>query len=242
MDIHQDNEIERGPIMTPQIIIAILFIIGVPVVSLLFSRYVNDPKPSMWGKYKGDDSSPTRPEDLPDRKPEVEAAVEDVDFNRFDYQVELETTLGTILLDLWPDVAPGHCRNMIGLARIGFYDGLSFHRVIPGSVAQAGDPLGNGRGGPGYTIPPEFSDKRHLPGVLSMARAEAPSTAGSQFFLCLDERPDLDGKYTVFGKTADQASLDVVMKFNRVETMSDTPTEKIVIDSARVIEKPKAGN
>jgi cyclophilin family peptidyl-prolyl cis-trans isomerase len=147
--------------------------------------------------------------------------------------------LGNILLDLRPDVAPGHCKNMIGLCRIGFYDSLLFHRVVRGFMVQAGDPRADGTGGPGYTIPPEFNDKKHVPGVLSMARGDAPGSAGSQFFICVAERPDLDGKYTVFGKTADPASLEVVKKISQMPTVNERPTEDIVISSARVIELPK---
>lgn len=244
MDTRQDNEMERGPILTPQVIMVLLFIIGIPVASLIFSRFVTDEKPSLWGKYKGDQSSREEVDELPNRKPEVDAAVEDVDFEKFDYQIELDTTLGTIVLDLWPEVAPGHCKNMIGLSRIGFYDTVIFHRVKPGFVAQAGDPLGTGAGGPGYTIPPEFNDRKHVAGVLSMARGEAPSSAGSQFFICLGPAPHLDHKYTAFGQIADQASFDVAMKFNDVDVdpRTDRPIEEIVIDSVQVIEKPKSGD
>lgn len=239
MDIHQDNEMERGSILTPQIIILILFVIGVPVVSLLFSRNVTPEKPSLYGVYQGNKSSQEGPEELPNRKAEVDAALKDVDFEKFDYQVQLETTLGTILLDLRPDLAPGHCKNMIGLCRIGFYDGIVFHRVIPRFMVQAGDPRGDGSGGPGYTIPPEFSNKKHLPGVLSMARGDDPGSAGSQFFICVEASPDLDGSYTVFGQTADEASLEVARKISQMPTIAERPTKDIVISSARVIEKPK---
>ncbi|MCH5378099.1 MAG: peptidylprolyl isomerase [Planctomycetes bacterium] len=172
---------------------------------------------------------------------EVDTAVSDVDFEKFDYQVELDTTMGKILLDLWPDVAPGHCKNIIGLTRIGFYNGVLFHRVVPGFMAQTGDPHGVGTGGPGYTIPAEFNDRKHVAGVLSMARGDAPGSAGSQFFICTDRAAHLDNKYTAFGKVADQASLDVVLKFNDVKTKNERPLEEIKINSAQVIVKPKSG-
>ena len=116
------------------------------------------------------------------RKSEVEAAAADVDFETNNYQLELDTTMGKITLKLMPEVAPGHCKNLIGLAKIGYYDGLIFHRIIPGFMVQGGCPNGNGAGGPGYTIDAEFNDQPHEPGVLSMARTQDPNSAGSQFF------------------------------------------------------------
>ena len=173
-------------------------------------------------------------------KPQVDAAVADVDFDTKHYQIELNTSQGRILLDLYPDKAPGHCTNMIGLTRIGFYDGIVFHRVIQGFMNQAGCPEGRGTGGPGYTIDAEFNDTPHEPGTLSMARTSDPNSAGSQFFLCAARTPYLDGQYTAFGKTADQESLEVVQQINAVPTgPNDRPTEDVVIESARVIETPK---
>ena len=171
---------------------------------------------------------------------EVDAATAEMDFDKNNYQIELETTLGTILLDLWPDVAPEHVKNIYGLAKIGFYDGVIAHRVIPDFVVQIGCPQGTGTGGPGYTIDAEFNDKPHEAGVLSMARTNDPNSAGSQFFICLGRVPHLDNQYTVFGKTANQESLDVVMKIGGVDTNSqDRPLEDVKILSAKAIETPK---
>src|ERR1700722_16347214 len=103
------------------------------------------------------------------RKEEVEAAVKDVDFSKNKYQIELDTTAGKITINLNGDVAPGHCKNMIGLAKIGDYDGVLFHRIIKGFMIQGGCPLGTGTGGPGYTIKAEFNTTPHEAGVLSMA-------------------------------------------------------------------------
>ncbi|MBL4883491.1 MAG: peptidylprolyl isomerase [Planctomycetaceae bacterium] len=171
---------------------------------------------------------------------EVDAAVADVDFEKNNYQIEFDTTLGTILLDMWPDVAPEHCKNVFGLTKVGFYDGIIAHRVIPGFVAQIGCPQGTGTGGPGFTIDQEFNEKLHEAGVLSMARTNDPNSAGSQFFICLDRVPHLDNQYTVFGKTANQESLDVVMKIGQVETNAqDRPLEDVKINSTKVIVTPK---
>lgn len=240
MNIPDNTEFDRGPFITPQMLILFLVLIGGPLLFFIAGRFISEPEPSLYGKYQGDQSSNTDDTALPNRKDEVDSAVADVDFEKFDYQLQLETTMGTILIDLWPEVAPGHCKNMIGLARIGFYDGLLFHRVISGFMGQGGDPIGTGMGGPGYTIPAEFNDRKHVPGVLSMARGGDPDSAGSQFFICTAKRADLDGKYTVFGKTANQESLDVVMKFDEVKTgENDRPLEEIKILSMTVLEIPK---
>jgi len=174
------------------------------------------------------------------RRTEVDAALKDVDFSKNTYQVEFETTMGKMVLDVYPDVAPEHSKNLIGLTKIGFYNGIIFHRVIAGFVIQVGCPLGTGTGGPGYTIKQEFNAQLHEAGVLSMARTNDPNSAGSQFFVCLDRVPHLDRQYTVFGKTADQASLDVVLKIGGVATGSgDRPKQDVKITSSRVIVTPK---
>ena len=176
----------------------------------------------------------------PNRRAEVDAALKDVDFSKNTYQVEFDTTLGKILLDVYPDVAPGHANNLIGLTKIGFYTGILFHRVISGFMIQVGCPQGTGPGGPGYTIKAEFNPKLHEAGVLSMARTNDPNSAGSQFFVCLGRVPHLDNQYTVFGKTADKPSLDVVLKIGSVATGSgDRPKQDVKITSSRVIVTPK---
>jgi len=125
---------------------------------------------------------------------------------------------------------------MIGLAKIGFYDGLIFHRVISGFMLQGGCPSGTGTGGPGYQINAEFNPTSHVEGVLSMARSADPNSAGSQFFICLDNVPHLDGQYTAFGKATDD-SLEVVQKIGAVETKpGDRPVEDIKIVTAKVVE------
>ena len=170
----------------------------------------------------------------------VDEAVADVDFATQNYQVELTTSEGAIRLNLTPDVAPNHCSNLIGLTRIGYYDNLIFHRVIKGFMIQGGCPNGSGTGGPGYQIDAEFNDSRHLPGTLSMARTQDPNSAGSQFFICLDPCGQLDGQYTVFGKTADEDSLAVVRAIGgKPCDRQDRPQEQVKLISATVSAIPK---
>ena len=121
--------------------------------------------------------------------------------------VTIEMTDGKkMVAELYPEVAPNTVNNFISLVKKGFYDGLIFHRVIPGFMIQGGDPEGIGMGGPGYTIRGEFTsngfknDLAHTPGVLSMARTMAPNSAGSQFFVMVAPAPHLDGEYAAFGK------------------------------------------
>jgi len=173
------------------------------------------------------------------RKAEVDAAAKELDFTKNKYQLELDTSLGKIVLDMHPDKAPGHVTNLLSLAKIGYYDGLIFHRVISGFMLQGGCPEGTGTGGPGYTIKAEFNDTPHEPGVLSMARTNDPNSAGSQFFICLERVPHLDRQYTAFGKTADAASLETVRKIGAVPTgPQDRPKTPVTINSAKVHATP----
>ena len=130
---------------------------------------------------------------------------------------------GKIVAELYPDKAPNTVNNFLDLAAGGFYDGLIFHRVIPGFMIQGGDPAGTGVGGPGYTIKGEFAlngfrknDIKHVRGVLSMARAQAPNSAGSQFFIMHQNAAHLDGQYAAFGKVIE--GMDVVDKIAAVQT------------------------
>ncbi len=173
------------------------------------------------------------------RRAEVDAALVDVDHTKNKYQVEFETTMGKVLLDVYPDIAPGHANNLIGLTKIGYYNGIIFHRVIDGFMVQVGCPLGTGTGGPGYKIKAEFNKTPHVPGILSMARTSDPNSAGSQFFICVARCASLDNQYTVFGKTADDASLEVVLKIGKVKTnASDRPLQDVKITNSRVIVTP----
>lgn len=107
---------------------------------------------------------------------------------------------GEIRIEFFPDDAPKTVENFVTLAKKGFYDNLTFHRVVPGFVVQGGDPQGNGTGGPGHTIKAEFNENKHVRGSLAMARSAHPDSAGSQFYITYGAQPHLDGSYTVFGK------------------------------------------
>tara|TARA_X000001036_G_scaffold62735_2_gene53080 strand:- start:5319 stop:5786 length:468 start_codon:yes stop_codon:yes gene_type:complete len=138
----------------------------------------------------------------------------------------IETSKGTITIELWNDVAPKHVENFQKLAKSEFYDNLIFHRIISGFMIQGGCPDGTGMGNPGWTVDAEFNDREHHEGVLSMARSQNPNSAGSQFFICLDRCPHLDGQYTAFGKVTD--GIDVVREIGAVQTaQGDRPVEDV---------------
>lgn len=134
------------------------------------------------------------------------------------YIATIETNKGTITLELYPNYAPKTVNNFVFLARQGFYDGVTFHRVIPSFVIQGGDPTGTGRGGPGYRFEDEFlgNPLRHESKVISMANA-GPGTNGSQFFITHTPQPHLDGRHTVFGKVTEGA--DVVDAIRQGDVM-----------------------
>ncbi|MDE7244598.1 MAG: peptidylprolyl isomerase [Oscillospiraceae bacterium] len=143
--------------------------------------------------------------------------------------------------ELYPDKAPNTVNNFIALANSGFYDGLTFHRVIPGFMIQGGCPLGTGTGDPGYSIRGEFSgngfeqnDLKHTLGVLSMARSGHPDSAGSQFFIMVDAAPHLDGQYAAFGKITENA--EAAVDVSRVDRnfMNNKPKKPQVIQHIRV--------
>jgi len=172
-------------------------------------------------------------------KTQVDEAQKNLDLTAKTYTVELDTTKGPIRLTFLPEVAPGHVKNFLALAQIGFYNGLIFHRVIKGFMIQGGCPQGTGTGGPGYQIKAEFNATPHEPGVLSMARSQNPDSAGSQFFICLDRHSHLDRNYTAFGIVADEESMATVRAIGNVPTRNDRPVEEAKIRSATVAEKAK---
>ena len=134
----------------------------------------------------------------------------------------------------FPDDAPNTVKSFIYLTHVGFYDSLSFHRVIkdPPFVVQGGDPRGDGTGGPGYTIDAEFNDRPHKEGTLSMARSSDPNSAGSQFYICLASQPHLDGNYTAFGEVIE--GMDIVKDIEQGDIMKSI---RIIIPSIEVEEK-----
>lgn len=138
---------------------------------------------------------------------------------------------GSVVMELYPDIAPNTVNNFISLIKSGFYDNNSFHRLMPGFVLQGGDPDGNGSGGPGYTIKGEFSDNgfendlKHEKGIVSMARGNDNDSAGSQFFIMLDKSDFLDGKYAAFGKVID--GFDIVEDIEKNEIVADKDTGKL---------------
>ena len=146
---------------------------------------------------------------------------------------------GIIRAELYPEIAPNTVRNFVSLVKKGFYDGVIFHRVIPGFMIQGGDPTGTGMGGPGYSIEGEFTsngfknDLKHTRGVLSMARAMDPNSAGSQFFIMHMDAPHLDKQYAAFGKVTE--GMDVVDAIANTKTgPADRPVAEQKIASIRV--------
>jgi peptidyl-prolyl cis-trans isomerase B (cyclophilin B) len=140
----------------------------------------------------------------------------------------IETSLGTIEVELWHDKAPRHVDNFKELADAGFYDDLVFHRVIPDFMVQTGCPNGTGTGGPGWTIDAEFSDAAFAKGTLGMARAQDPNSAGSQFFICVADARWLDRQYTAFGRvTGGQEIADAISQVPR--DARDRPREDVAL-------------
>jgi cyclophilin family peptidyl-prolyl cis-trans isomerase len=137
----------------------------------------------------------------------------------------IKTDKGAMVIKFYPEAAPEHVENFKKLAKEGFYNGLTFHRVVEGFVIQGGDPDGNGTGGPGYKIPAEIGMK-HTDGAVAMARTNNPKmeSSGSQFYICLGAQPHLDGAYTVFGQVIE--GLDVSKKIARGDKMTSVTIEK----------------
>lgn len=139
-------------------------------------------------------------------------------------QARISTGKGDIVFTFYPEDAPQHCAAFIKLTQAGFYDGLAFHRVEPGFVVQGGDPSGNGTGGPGYRLQAEFNARPHVRGTVAMARANHPDSAGSQFYLCLDDARFLDKQYTVFGQmTGGFETLDAIRVGDKMNTVTIEP-------------------
>jgi peptidyl-prolyl cis-trans isomerase B (cyclophilin B) len=159
----------------------------------------------------------------------------------------IKTSAGEMVIEFWPDVAPGTVENFKTLAGKGFYDGTAFHRIVRGFMIQGGDPLTKdagaearwGTGDPGHKIKAEFNAKKHVRGVISMARSQHPDSAGSQFFICLETADFLDGKYTAFGKLI--KGDDVLGKLGETPTTSSNggerskPISRVHVDSIKIV-------
>jgi cyclophilin family peptidyl-prolyl cis-trans isomerase len=153
------------------------------------------------------------------------------------YEV-MTTSAGPLTMDFFYDVAPNTVDSFLRLSSEGYYDGLNFHRIVPGFVIQGGDPKGDGTGGPGYSVDAEFNAQPHKEGVLSMARSQDVNSAGSQFFVCLDyaQTQQLDNKYTVYGKVVD--GMDAVTKIAGTplaDSEKGAPAKPQVIEKAEVL-------
>jgi len=180
---------------------------------------------------------PKKDEQKSATKPEAKSAAKEV--------AVIKTSEGEMVLEFWPDVAPGHVENFKKLAKQGYYDGTCFHRVIKGFMIQGGDPNTKdetkkatwGQGGPGYTIKAEFNDKPHTRGVLSMARTSDPNSAGSQFFICHGAPSFLNHQYTAFGKLI--KGDDVLEKIATTPTAGseggDRPIKRMNIESIKIV-------
>lgn len=145
----------------------------------------------------------------------------------------MELPAGQVIIEMYPDVAPKHVARIKELTRQGFYNGLKFHRVIAGFMAQTGDPLGNGTGGSGQKLPAEFNRKHHGRGTVSMARASDPNSADSQFFICFADAGYLDGQYTVWGQVI--SGMDAVDQIKKGTGRNGEVTDPDKIISLKVL-------
>ena len=144
-------------------------------------------------------------------------------------KILLNTSKGEIIINLMPEIAPVHVARIVELVKSGFYDGVIFHRIIPGFMAQTGDPKGNGTGGSGTNLKAEFSDYKYINGTVGMARTMDPNSADSQFFICFDGCGHLTGQYTVWGQV--ETGMEVVEAFN----VGEPPADPDKILSAKII-------
>lgn len=186
----------------------------------------------------------TQPLRAEDEKPKAEAKPEAAAVKEV---AVIKTSAGEMTIEFWPDVAPETVKNFIKLSKEGFYDGTAFHRIIKGFMIQGGDPKTKdasleaqwGTGDPGYKIKAEFNDRKHVKGVISMARGGSPDSAGCQFFICLDAAPFLDRQYTAFGKVI--KGEDVLMKLGDTEVKMSgggepsKPVARVALESVKIV-------
>ena len=171
-------------------------------------------------------SSPSAAQIGPDGKPVKTLADFPDGQDGANVEAVIKTDKGNIVLTFFPDVAPVTVASFLHLSRTGFYNGTTFHRVVPDFVIQGGDPLSKepnnpnvGTGGPGYNLPAEFSSRPHQTGSVAMARSQSPQSGGSQFYICLAAQPSLDGQYTVFGQVA--SGMDVVNQIKQGDVIRE---------------------
>jgi len=151
--------------------------------------------------------------------------------------INMKLKTGNVLIKLRPDLAPNHVKRISQLVEEGFYDGLKFHRVIPDFMAQGGDPLGNGTGGSGQNIAAEFSSEKHIRGTVSMARAQDPNSADSQFFICFTDASWLDGQYTIWGQVVE--GMDHIDKIKKGDGGNGEVSNPDKIISMKLVAKKK---
>ena len=151
--------------------------------------------------------------------------------------INMKLKTGNVLIKLRPDLAPNHVKRISQLVKDGFYDGLKFHRVIPDFMAQGGDPLGNGTGGSGQNIDAEFSSEKHIRGTVSMARAQDPNSADSQFFICFTDASWLDGQYTIWGQVVE--GMDHIDKIKKGDGGNGEVNNPDKIISMKLVAKKK---
>ena len=152
--------------------------------------------------------------------------------------INMKLKTGDVLIKLRKDLAPNHVKRISQLVKDGFYDGLKFHRVIPDFMAQGGDPLGNGTGGSGQNIDAEFSAEKHIRGTVSMARAQDPNSADSQFFICFTDASWLDGQYTIWGQVVEgMEHVDKIKKGDGANGEVSNPDK--IISMKLISKKPK---
>ncbi|MHC4066085.1 MAG: peptidylprolyl isomerase [Planctomycetota bacterium] len=156
--------------------------------------------------------------------------------------VTINTDFGDLNLTIFPEKAPAHVENFIDLAQSGFYDGLTFHRIVEGFMIQGGCPNGDGTGDGPRRLDAEFNDTPHVLGTLSMARTDDPNSASCQFFICLGDVRFLDGQYTAFGRIADETSIETLEKIGKVPTTDpgsgeeSSPVDPVTINKMSVTE------
>lgn len=163
-------------------------------------------------------------------------------------QVVMETDMGNIVMELFPEVAPNHVSSFIDLVESGFYDNLTFHRVIKDKLIQGGDPKGDGTGKADYLLQAEFSNLKHLPGTVAMARGHERNSASCQFYICLTQLPSLDGRYTVIGQVIE--GLSVARKIGSVPVIENPamngektlPVDPVHIKRAYVLDKDETAS